>query len=283
MINVTICRMNKIIFKATIASVKTGPVSEFLSAKTGISRSKVKDAMNKGAVWLKKKNGKTRRLRRASTSLLPNDQIEFYYDEKTLALQPPKAVCLSDQQHYSVWFKPVGLLAQGTQYGDHCSLMRQAELYFLSSREMFLVHRLDREASGVMLLAHSKEAAAKLSELFQKKLITKTYLVEVLGNLGETGGHGTINLTLDGKPSLTEFTVKSYIPETNTSIADVSIKTGRPHQIRRHFEMTGHPVIGDPKYGTGNKNTEGMKLSAVSLKFRCPFLGREVQYKIAEP
>ena len=272
--------MHKIVFKSTVTTSQTGSACDFLSVKTGLPKARVKDAMNKGAVLIKMKNNRTKRLRRASTNLKPGDQIEFYYDEKTLALQPPVARCLSDQKHYSVWFKPSGLLAQGTQYGDHCSLMRQAELYFQSSREIFLVHRLDREASGVMLLAHSKDAAAKLSGLFQKNLVSKRYLVEVLGNLGKKCRHNTIDLPLDGKPSLTEFTVKSYTPETNTSIAEVSIRTGRLHQIRRHFDMIGFPVIGDPKYGSNNKNTEGLKLSAVSLKFRCPFLKQEVQYKI---
>ena len=239
--------------------------------------------MNKGAVWLKRKNSKMKRLRRASTSLSTGDQVELYYDPKLLAFQPPKAVCLSDQKHYSVWSKPAGMLAQGTQYGDHCSLMRQAELYFRSLREVFLVHRLDREASGLMLLAHSKDAAAKLSELFKNNLITKTYLVEVLGDLGKKGRQGAIDFALDGRPSLTEFEVKLYLSETNTSIVDVIIKTGRLHQIRRHFDMIGFPVIGDPKYGTGNKNTEGMKLSALSLSFRCPFLDREVEYVLPEP
>lgn len=235
--------------------------------------------MNKGAVFLKMKNNRMKRLRRASTILKPGDQIEFYYDEHTLALKPPEAKCLNDRKHYSVWSKPSGLLAQGTPYGDHCSLMRQAELYFKSSRETFLVHRLDREASGIMLIAHSKDAAAKLSELFQKNLVSKRYRVEVLGNLGEYS-RSTIDLPLDGKPSVTEFGVISYNPETNTSIADVSIRTGRLHQIRRHFDMIGHPVIGDPKYGTGNKNTEGLRLFAVALKFICPFLKQEVQYRI---
>jgi tRNA pseudouridine32 synthase/23S rRNA pseudouridine746 synthase len=274
--------MKKIIFKATVAPGQTGPISEFLTAQTGLSRTKVKDAMNKGAVWLKRKNSKIKRLRRASTSISPGDQVELYYDPKLLTLQPPEAVYLSDQKHYSVWLKPAGMLAQGTQYGDHCSLMRQAELYFKSLREVFLVHRLDREASGLMLLAHSQDAAAKLSELFKNSRIIKTYLVEVLGNLAEKGRHGAIDLALDGKPSLTEFEVKAYLPETNTSIAEVVIRTGRLHQIRRHFDMLGFPVIGDPKYGTGNKNTAGMKLSAISLKFRCPFLGREVTYAMQE-
>ena len=272
--------MHKIVFKSTVTTSQAGSACDFLSVKTGLPKARVKDAMNKGAVWLKKRKGRMKRLRRASITLIPGDQIEIYYDEKTLSLQPPEAVCLSDQKHYSVWSKPPGLLAQGTQYGDHCSLMRQAELHFGLSREIFLVHRLDREASGVMLLAHSKDAAAKLSELFQKNLVSKIYIVEVLGNLGEKNRHGTIDLPLDGKPSLTEFTVKSHNPETNTSIAEVSISTGRLHQIRRHFDMIGFPVIGDPKYGTCNKNAEGMKLSAVSLKFSCPFLKQEVQYKI---
>lgn len=276
-------RMKRIIFKAAVAPGQAGPISEFLTAQAGLSRTRVKDAMNKGAVWLKRKNNRMKRLRRASTSLRPGDQVELYYDSKLLTLQPPKAVCLSDQKHYSVWFKPAGMLAQGTQYGDHCSLMRQAELYFRSLREVFLVHRLDREASGLMLLAHSKDAAAKLSGLFKDNLIIKTYLVEVLGNIGEKGRQDTINLSLEGKPSLTEFEVKSYLPTTNTSIVEVVIKTGRLHQIRRHFEMLGFPVIGDSKYGTGNKNTAGMKLSAVSLRFRCPFLDHEVEYALPEP
>lgn len=281
--SVTITRMKRIIFKANVASGQAGPISEFLTAQTGLSRTKVKDAMNKGAVWLKRRNSKMKRLRRASTTLKAGDQIEFYYDDKTLALQPPKALCISDQKHYSVWFKPAGMLAQGTQYGDHCSMMRQAELYFRSLREVFLVHRLDREASGLMLLAHSKDAAAKLSVLFQNNRIIKTYLVEVLGNLGEKGRQGTIDLALEGKPSLTDYGVKSYLPATNTSIVEVVIRTGRLHQIRRHFDMLGFPVIGDPKYGSGNKNTAGMKLSAVSLRFRCPFLDREVEYVLPEP
>jgi tRNA pseudouridine32 synthase/23S rRNA pseudouridine746 synthase len=272
--------MKKIIYKATISPGRKGLISEFLAEQTGLSRTKIKDAMNKGAVWLKKKKGKMNRLRRASTPLIPGDKIELNYDEKTLALRPPEAVCLSDRKHYSVWSKPAGMLAQGTQYGDHCSLVRQAELYFRPSRQVFLVHRLDREASGLMLLAHSKDAAAKLSGLFQNSKIIKTYLVEVLGDLGERASQGVIDFALDGRPSETKYEVKSYDPTTNTSIVEVNITTGRLHQIRRHFEMLGFPVMGDPKYGTGNKNTTGMKLSAVSLRFNCPFLGIEVVYTL---
>lgn len=268
----------KFVLKTVVDSNMPQTACDFLSAGSGLSKAKVKDAMNKGAVWIKKKKGGLRRLRRATALLGKGDYAEFYYDEKLLSLKPPEARCLSDQKHYSVWHKPSGLMAQGTMYGDHCSLMRYAELFFHNEREVFLVHRLDREASGIMLIAHTKDAAARLSQLFQKKQIVKKYRVEVLGNLAEKQKHGVIELPLDGKPAITEFEVESYNPERNASTLNAIIRTGRLHQIRRHFDMIGFPVMGDPKYGKGNKNIEGMRLTAVSLRFRCPFQKREVEF-----
>jgi len=255
-------------------------VADFLTAKSGLSKSKLKDAMNKGAVWLKKKKGGMKRLRRATAVLKKGDHIELHYDERILSITPPSADCLSDRGNYSAWYKPPGMTAQGTLYGDHCSLMRYAELFFSSQRKVFLVHRLDREASGVILIAHDRFAAAALSALFQKNLITKRYRAEVVGDLGEKDPRGTIKLPLDGKSAMTEYQVLSYDPGRNTTAVDIVIRTGRLHQIRRHFEMIGHPVMGDPKYGKGNKNSEGMKLIAVSLRFKCPFTGKEVEFSL---
>ena len=252
---------------------------DFLASKTGLSKMKVKDAMNKGAAWIKKK-GRLARLRKATTLLQPGAHIELHYDEGLLSLTPPRPALIRDQAHYSVWLKPAGLMAQGTMFGDHCSLLRQAELFFQMKRPVFLVHRLDRESHGIMLVAHSKEAAAKLSELFQKKEIVKEYWVEVLGSLGDPGKKGTIDLKLDGKTAVTEYEVLSHDVQKNATTVSAFIKTGRLHQIRRHFDMIGHPVMGDPKYGKGNKNREGMKLTATSLKFRCPFSHREVEFRI---
>ncbi len=272
--------MEKFELIRNVAKGKSGTILDYLASETGLSKMKVKDAMNKGAVWIGKKRGVLRRLRRVKAEIKAGDHIEFHYDEKLLALKPPQASLIKDLKDYSVWLKPAGLMAQGTMYGDHCSLMRQAELFFGNERQVFLVHRLDREAAGLMLLAHSKEAAAKLSALFRDNLIIKKYRVEVLGNLSEKSAEGIIDLPLDGKPALTEYKVESYNPDTGTSKVDVTIKTGRLHQIRRHFDMIGHPVMGDPKYGKGNKNKEGMKLIAYSLTFRCPVQGRSVEFSM---
>jgi tRNA pseudouridine32 synthase/23S rRNA pseudouridine746 synthase len=172
-------------------------------------------------------------------------------------------------------------MSQGTKYGDHCSLLRQAALYFKSKRKVYLIHRLDREAAGLVLLAHDKTAAGRLSHLFQKQQIIKRYTARVLGNFTRTLPADKIDLALDGKAALTEFAVDRYDKETDTSRVHIVIRTGRKHQIRRHFEMIGHPVIGDPRYGEGNKNSEGMQLAATALEFQCPFKKKKRVFEYA--
>jgi tRNA pseudouridine32 synthase/23S rRNA pseudouridine746 synthase len=266
----------RLIIQTSVQGGSQGTACDFLTVESGLSKSRIKDAMNKGAVWIKKK-GKMQRLRKATTPLAAGDQIELHYDENLLSIRPSEARLIEDREFYSAWFKPAGLMAQGTMYGDHCSLLRQAELFFTMQRKVFLLHRLDREATGVMLIAHSKEAAARLSELFQKKEITKEYLIEVLGRFSEANMKGVLKLPLDGREAITDYEVQSFDDSRNTSYVSAFIKTGRLHQIRRHFEMIGHPIIGDPKYGSGNKNKDGMKLTAVSLRFRCPFTRKDVK------
>ena len=253
---------------------------DLIAARAGLAKSRVKDAMCKGAVWLTGKRGGRKRLRKATAQLRPGDVLELSYDPRLLAVKPPVAQCLHDGGQYSVWLKPAGLLSQGTDYGDHCSLVRQVEVHFWLKRPVLPVHRLDREAAGLMILAHSKAAAAKLSQLLQDNAIDKQYRVTVLGH--PIPEQGVIELPLDNKPAITCYALTSYDSAGNTSVVEVTLKTGRLHQIRRHFAMLGHPVLGDPKYGVGNKNTTGMELVAHRLTFRCPFTRKEVCISLDE-
>lgn len=264
------------IISHTVAPAETATACELLAVRTGFSKGKIKDAMNKGAVWLVPSTGPMKRLRRATAILNAGEKIELHYNDDVLAKEVPGSVLVADEHHYSVWFKPSGVLAQGTMEGDHCALLRQAELYFKMSRPVFLVHRLDREASGLMLVAHSQNAAARLSALFQNNAVYKRYWVQVRGQL--TAAQGVIDTPLDGKAAHTEYTVESYDAVSDTSILSVVIDTGRLHQIRRHLDGVGHPVIGDPKYGTGNKSPTGLQLNAVQLRFRCPFTDKEMDF-----
>ena len=271
--------MQKLSLTKTVGPNDPTTACKFLSEFTALSKSRVKDAMAKGAVWLKKQKGKQQRCRRATAGLKPGDILSIYYDQALLSISPPLPELISDQGRYSVWVKPAGLMSQGTKYGDHCSLLRQAALYYKSKKKVYLIHRLDREAAGLVLLAHDKTAAGRLSRLFQKQQIIKRYTARVLGNLTATLPGDKIDLKLDGKSALTEVTVDHYDQETHTSMVYMVIRTGRKHQIRRHFEMIGHPVMGDPRYGKGNKNKEGMQLAATALEFQCPFNKKKLVFE----
>lgn len=161
-------------------------------------------------------------------------------------------------------------MTQGSRFGDHCALLRQVEKYFLSNRQIFPIHRIDRETAGLLLLAHDREAAAKFSRLFRQHQVKKQYQAIVRGLPIPEGQKAEIDLPLDGKNALTQYTVLSFDKTLQQSRLWVRIITGRRHQIRRHFDMIGHPLIGDPLYGQGNKNKEGLQLVAWGLSFDCP-------------
>ncbi|HSG03824.1 MAG TPA: RluA family pseudouridine synthase [Marinobacterium sp.] len=247
--------------------------SDFLAEKSGLSKQKIKDAMTKGAIWLKRHNKPRRHLRRAKEVLQNRDRLEIFYDEALLSRKVEGALCLHDASGYSVWFKPAGAVAQGNDWCDHLSIQRIAEQTLEPKRTAFVVHRLDRETAGLMLLAHSKGVAANLSEQFQKRDVTKHYLCQVRG---ETPLSGEIDAKLDGKAAQTLYKRLSYDSASNTSWLNVEILSGRTHQIRRHLEQIAHPVMGDPKYGRGNKNSLGLQLFAVKLAFTCP-VSRELK------
>ena len=122
-----------------------------------------------------------------------------------------------------------------------------------------------------MLLAHTKNMAAAFSKLIAQHQIRKHYRICVKGQLAESLlQQAQIALPLDNKASTTCFT-QHYVDELKQqSWLDVELISGRKHQIRRHFDAVGHPVIGDPQYGTGNKSAAGLMLQAVRLQFDCP-------------
>ncbi|HCL37560.1 MAG TPA: RNA pseudouridine synthase, partial [Marinobacter hydrocarbonoclasticus] len=141
----------------------SGLAVDALAGASGLPKQRIKDAMAKGACWWTQK-GKQVRLRKAKRELKPGTRIQLFYDDQVLARKPETPTLLENKGRYSVWFKPHGLLSQGSQWGDHCSLLRLAEIEL--NAPCFLVHRLDADAAGLMLIAHDGKAAAALSELF---------------------------------------------------------------------------------------------------------------------
>ena len=250
-----------------------------LQRASGLSKGRIKSAMSKGAVWLTR--GKTtQRLGRATRKLQSGDELHLYYDESVLAEVPAAPELIADAGDYSVWNKPYGLRSQGSKWGDHCTVTRWAEQHLQPERSAFVVHRLDRAASGLILVAHAKRTAAALSEIFKRRKIEKRYQAWVAGDFSEQPDPLRVDEALDGKSAISEFSFVQI--DAGRSLLDVRIATGRKHQIRRHLAGLGYPVIGDRLYGTGEQDGVDLQLTAYLLAFRCPVAGEKVEYRLPE-
>jgi tRNA pseudouridine32 synthase/23S rRNA pseudouridine746 synthase len=261
-----------IIELTNLAVLTENYATDFLAQETGLSKSKIKKIMNRGAVWLKSGSSR-KRLRRAKAKLVPGDLLSIYYSPKVLEAVPAKPILLDDQSIFSVWEKPADLMSGGSRFGDHCSINRVVEQQL--DRPTFLVHRLDRYVWGLMVLAHSKSAAAHLSEQFQDRKTTKIYHAIVHGKLLE---EQAINTPVDNK--VASSTVKPISLDADTSLIEVRIETGRKHQIRQHLASIDHPVVGDRQYGS--QDMKGIQLAAVELGFKSPLNGAWQSYALAD-
>tara|TARA_B110000285_G_scaffold158032_1_gene176336 strand:+ start:1099 stop:1923 length:825 start_codon:yes stop_codon:yes gene_type:complete len=246
--------------------------TEFLAAETGLSKSKIKTTMTRGAVWLTSGSSR-KRLRRAKAKLAPGDLVSIYYSPEVMETVPASPILVDDQSAFSVWEKPVGLMSGGSRFGDHCSINRVVEQQL--DRPTFLVHRLDRYVWGLMVLAHSKSAATHLSGQFQDRKTTKIYHAIVHGKLAD---ERVINTPIDNK--IASSTVKPINFDADTSLIEVRIETGRKHQIRQHLASIDHPVVGDRQYGS--KDMQGIQLAAVELGFESPVDESWQHYTLAD-
>jgi tRNA pseudouridine32 synthase/23S rRNA pseudouridine746 synthase len=257
-------------------TIKT-KLGEVLQKSTSMNLDVLADAAAKGAVWLQKGGkGKILRIRSLDLQVSPEDKLVMYYDSRILIFpELTDAKCLLETSHYGIWLKPAGVLPQGTQVSDHTSLLRYVEKF--KQKEAYLIHRLDRETEGLMIIGYTAEGAAKLSDLFQNNKVYKTYQAIVKGEI-EIGHKQTVNEPLDGKVAITHF--EALANGNGCSLLLVKIETGRLHQIRRHLEFIGNPIMGDPKYGRGNKNKDGLKLLAKSLSFLDPWTKKSVEIAV---
>lgn len=262
--------------------IENNTVVGVLAGHTDLSKQVIKQAMKKGALWLEDAKG-IRRLRRADTIPTIGSVLHLYYSEAVLSSVPPSPELVSDERDYSVWFKPALMLSQGSKWGDHCTINRWIEVNQpfeqAPQRNCFIVNRLDKAAKGLMLIAHKKNVAAKLSNLFETRDIRKHYRVIVEGEFPEE--EQIFTSQIDGKGAYSAVRHLDYSKEKNRTLLDVAIKTGRKHQIRIHLSRAGYPVVGDDLHGIAHDRGtegEGLQLSSYSLEFVCPISQEEKHY-----
>lgn len=252
-----------------------------LQDASGLPKQRIKHAMTSGAVWLTR--GKTTtRVRRSSRKLNIGDCVDLYYDERVLAEQPIPAELIHDGRCYSVWDKPAGVRSQGSRWGDHCTIVRYAERHFDPNRTAFTVHRLDRAASGLIVVAHTRRAAANLSAQFRRRTIEKVYRCWVVGRFAQDNEPAIVEQPIDEKSAHSEFSCIHYDPERDCSMLEVRIRTGRKHQIRRHAAGLGFPIVGDRLHGNASATDPNLRLRAVALAFDCPERNEPLKFELTQ-
>ena len=262
-----------------------------LSQHCDLTKAEIKQAITKGALWLSRGNS-TQRLRRIKKTLNEGDELHFYYNEKILNQVPPEALLIEDLQDYSVWYKPYNTLSQGSKWSDHCTITRWAQTHLTPERPAFIVHRLDRAATGLIIVAHTKKATQRFSKMFEQHDLEKHYLILVHGDHSQRQQPDIINTDVDDRTALSTFTCIKYNELRNVSLVDVKIDSGRKHQIRIHSASINMPVVGDRLHGIealdhnlSSANIEeilNLQLCAVSLSFTCPISNQEKIFSLPE-
>ena len=158
-----------------------------------------------------------------------------------------------------------------------------------------IVHRLDKDTSGLLIVAKNDEAHIKMSKQIQDRKVEKRYIALVRGNVPDN--EATIDMPIarskvdrkkmavdkNGKEAVTHFKVlKRY---GNYTLLEIKIDTGRTHQIRVHMSYIGYPVVGDSVYSSGKNEfgVEGQMLHARYLKFKHPITGKELNLEAPLP
>ena len=276
--------MNKFELHIDITTENCAVITE-LNQQCTLSNAQLKQAIQQGALWLTRGKS-TQRLRRVKKPLKTADTLHFYYDEQVLSQQPNEALLIEDCTDYSVWYKPYGMLSQGSKWSDHRTIARWAQTHLTPERAAFIVHRLDRAATGLILIAHSKKAVRALSAMFEKHDLEKIYHIIIHGDHRLRPQPDTLTSDVDGKSASSHFTQLGYDENNNASLVRVKIDTGRKHQIRIHASSIDMPVVGDRLHGKlGSINDEisdDLQLCAVSLRFICPLTAEQRVFKLPE-
>jgi len=241
----------------------------------GLSRKKIKSVIDRGGAYLNK-----RRVTLAKKEVRTGDIIELFWDEaRSLSERSVKKIpvqIISHQSDFVVINKPAGIPSQATLTSSDETVLHALKAQYpeqFSETELMLVHRLDKDTSGVMLIAKSKTAQQRLEKLFLERKMKKVYhalcfgipkslhgvldwpirkdptrtntYFAVVGSTGRAPRGGQ-----DAKSARTLFQVLKTFPKSRSSHIECHPETGRTHQIFVHLQALGVPLLGDKTYAT---------------------------------
>lgn len=234
---------------------------------------------------------------KASTRLNPGDKVAVRIPPPEPSELTPESIPLDiiyEDADVLVIDKPAGLTVHPAP-GHASHTLVNAILYHLpelsatgDAQRPGIVHRLDKDTSGVMLVAKNSKTHTDLMEQFRSRQVSKTYLVLVQGHLKpetgvieapigrDRGNRKRMAVVAKGRNARTEYHVMKYAG--NYTLLEVKPETGRTHQIRVHFSAIGYPVVGDSLYGMKSPHMPRQFIHAHRIGFRLPSTGGYVEF-----
>lgn len=264
-----------------------------------LSRSKIQDAIKDGLVLVNSK------VEKASYKVSENDEIslgDLPIKNLTLEAEEIPLDIIYEDDDLIVINKPKGLVVHpGAGVSNH-TLANALKFYsddLSSVNGEFrpgIVHRLDKDTAGLMVVAKNDNAHAFLASQLADHTLGRKYIALVMGIISENDGtiiapigrdvknrlKMAVNLK-NGKEAVTHFTVIERFK--GFTLVECSLETGRTHQIRVHMEYISHPVVGDPLYGKGNRTiySDGQLLFAYKISFIHPKTKKRMEFSVPLP
>ena len=262
----------------------------FLTENLDINRSQIKKLIKSKKINV---NGNTTK---AGYILRLNDSINIEFEEEIQLLpQQIEFKVLYEDDAIAVISKPQNLVVHFGAGNFENTLVngllyRFKNLSNIDPLRHGIVHRLDKDTSGLMIIAKTNDAHVKLVESFKNSNINKTYIAIVHGITDDAGiinepigrdPKNRIKMSVvheNSKSAITNYsTIKNY---KEYSLVKVNIVTGRTHQIRVHFAYINHPVVGDLVYGHKNKfKIDKQMLHSLKLNFKHPITGEDLSFE----
>ena len=276
---------------ATIVAEKSGcRLDVYLALVTGKTRSQIKAAAEDGNLTV---NGERVK---CGYAVREGDVIELIEVEREMHAVPENIPIdvLYEDEHIAVINKRQGISVHPGA-GNKSGTLVNALLYRFNNLSGAggelrpgIVHRLDKDTSGVLLVAKNDSAHLNLSNQLSRREMHKVYVAVLEGNLNSDSGEvrtyigrsprdrKKMAVLSSGKEAITEYRVIERFEKN--CFAEFDIKTGRTHQIRVHAQHLGHPVVGDKTYGYGKQRFDlnGQLLHAASITFRHPVSGKDM-------
>ncbi len=258
----------------------------------GKSRNNIKSLLSRGDIRV---NSKMRK--QFDYELRQGDKVAIQpkKDEKEMRTCQLKIVYENDD--LVVVLKPEGLLTVATDTEKYKTAYRYLNEYVRETdinNRIYIVHRLDRETSGLLVFAKTVEMKEALQENWNELVTHRGYIAVVEGKVEKQSDQIITNLREtktgfvysapnrgEGIPAITNYVVKEQNEEY--SLLEVSLDTGRKNQIRVHMSEMGHPIVGDRKYGAKSHEIRRLCLHAKTLKFTNPLTGEELSFTAPSP